>query len=66
MRKNKMQQRITDLATEYNYEAGLFQNEQDEKGAKSMLTAAGLTYLAAAVTSILQLLYYISIAKRRG
>jgi len=30
------------------------------------LTAAALTYLAAAVTSILQLLYYISVAKRRG
>jgi Zn-dependent membrane protease YugP len=45
-------------------EAGLFQNEEDRRGAQSMLTAAGLTYLAAAVTSILQLLYYISIAKR--
>ena len=47
-------------------EAGLFQSEEDEKGARSMLTAAGLTYLAAAVTSILQLLYYISVAQRRG
>ncbi len=47
-------------------EAGLFQNAEDEKGARAMLTAAGLTYLAAAVTSILQLLYYISIAQRRG
>ncbi len=46
-------------------EAGLFQNEQDEQGARAMLTAAGLTYLAAAVTSILQLLYYISVARRR-
>ncbi len=35
-------------------------------GARSMLTAAGLTYLAAAITSILQLLYYISVAQRRG
>jgi len=46
-------------------EAGLFQNEADERGARSMLTAAGLTYLAAAITSILQLLYYISRAQQR-
>ena len=46
-------------------EAGLFQNEEDERGARSMLTAAGLTYLAAALTSILQLLYYISRAQER-
>ena len=46
-------------------EAGLFQNPEDERGARSMLTAAGLTYLAAAVTSILTLLYYISRAQRR-
>ena len=46
-------------------EAGLFQNEEDERGARSMLTAAGLTYLAAAVTSILTLLYYISRAQQR-
>ena len=46
-------------------EAGLFQNAEDEKGARSMLTAAGLTYLAAAVTSILQLLYLIARAQSR-
>ncbi|MFC2023885.1 zinc metallopeptidase [Chloroflexota bacterium] len=47
-------------------EAGLMQQGADAKGARAVLTAAALTYLAAAVTSILQLLYYISIAKRRG
>jgi Zn-dependent membrane protease YugP len=47
-------------------EAGLMQNEQDASGTKAVLTAAALTYLAAAVTSILQLLYYISVANRRG
>ena len=47
-------------------EAGLMVSAEDKQGAKAVLTAAGLTYLAAAVTSILQLLYYISIAKRRG
>lgn len=46
-------------------EAGLLENPQDEKGAKQMLKAAGMTYLAAAVTSVLQLMYYISLANRR-
>ena len=47
-------------------EAGLLKNSEDERGTKQMLNAAALTYLAAAVTSILQLLYYISVAERRG
>ena len=47
-------------------EAGLMQNDNDAKGARAVLTAAALTYLAAAITSILQLLYYISVANRRG
>jgi len=47
-------------------EAGLIQNETDAQGSRAVLTAAALTYLAAAVTSILQLLYYISIARRRS
>ena len=46
-------------------EAGLMQNQSDAGGARAVLTAAALTYLAAAVTSILQLLYYISVANRR-
>ena len=45
-------------------EAGLLTNDADRRGARKVLTAAGLTYLAAAVTSILQLLYYISIIER--
>lgn len=47
-------------------EAGLLQNQTDEAGARNMLTAAASTYLAAALTSILTLLYYISLARRRG
>jgi Zn-dependent membrane protease YugP len=31
-----------------------------------VLNAAALTYLAAAISSILQLLYYISVARRRS
>ena len=47
-------------------EAGLLKDPQDARGARQMLNAAALTYLAAAITSILQLLYYISVAERRS
>jgi hypothetical protein len=47
-------------------EAGLMYGEQDVSGSKAVLRAAAMTYLAAAITSILQLLYYISIARRRS
>ena len=47
-------------------EAGLMQVNQDEEGSRNVLTAAGLTYVAAAVTAILQLVYYISLAQRRN
>jgi hypothetical protein len=47
-------------------DAGLMESDQDSKGARQVLTAAALTYLAAAIASILQLLYYISVARRRG
>lgn len=45
-------------------EASLVQNEQEFQGAKAVLTAAALTYIAAAVSSVLQLLYYVSLAQR--
>ena len=47
-------------------EADLMETEADDKGSRAVLNAAALTYLAAAISSILQLLYYISIAKRRS
>jgi Zn-dependent membrane protease YugP len=47
-------------------EAGLMQAESDAQGSRAVLAAAALTYLAAAITSILQLLYYVSVANRRG
>lgn len=47
-------------------ETGLRQTEEDIAGTKAVLRAAAMTYLAAAVTSILQLLYYVSIAQRRN
>jgi Zn-dependent membrane protease YugP len=47
-------------------EAGLMKSEQDASGSRQVLNAAAMTYLAAAVTSLLQLLYYISLAQRRS
>ncbi|EKQ68263.1 putative Zn-dependent protease [Leptolyngbyaceae cyanobacterium JSC-12] len=46
-------------------EAGLTNTAAEAKGAKAVLTAAALTYVGAAVTSVLQLLYYISLAQQR-
>ncbi|GAB4574483.1 MAG: zinc metallopeptidase [Anaerolineae bacterium] len=46
-------------------QAGLVVTTEDAQGAREVLTAAALTYVAAAVTAILQLLYYISLANRR-
>ena len=45
-------------------ESGLLVRPQDEEGVRRVLTAAALTYVAAAVTAILTLLYYISLARR--
>ena len=45
-------------------ESGLMTTAEEEQGVKRVLTAAAMTYVAAAVTSILTLLYYISIARR--
>jgi uncharacterized protein len=46
--------------------SGLLTTAQDREGATSMLRAAALTYVAAAVTSVLTLLYYLSLARRGG
>ncbi|MDZ4764640.1 MAG: zinc metallopeptidase [Chloroflexota bacterium] len=46
-------------------ESGLMQTPQDESGARQVLTAAALTYVAAAVGAVLQLLYYINLAQGR-
>jgi len=47
-------------------EAGLMQSDQDKAGSQRVLMAAASTYIAAAVTAVLQLLYYISIGRRRS
>jgi Zn-dependent membrane protease YugP len=43
---------------------GVVTSAQDRNGARSMLTAAALTYLAAAIGAILTLLYYLTLARR--
>jgi hypothetical protein len=45
-------------------ESGLVVRPRDQEGARKVLIAAALTYVAAAVTSILTLLYYLSLARR--
>jgi hypothetical protein len=46
-------------------ESGLFVADEERSGARQMLNAAALTYVAAAVTAVLQLLYYLSLISRR-
>jgi uncharacterized protein len=46
-------------------EAGLMHNPDDASGARAVLRAAALTYVAAAVTAVLQLMYYLSLVNRR-
>ena len=46
-------------------ESGLLLSAEDKSGAQAVLRAAAMTYLAAAVTSLLQLFYYIGLARRR-
>jgi uncharacterized protein len=46
-------------------ESGLLVAEPDASGAREVLTAAALTYVAAAISAVLQLLYFISLANGR-
>jgi Zn-dependent membrane protease YugP len=46
-------------------QSGLMVSQQDRVGSRRVLTAAASTYVAAAITAILQLFYYISIGRRR-
>lgn len=47
-------------------ESGLLVTAEDRQGARAVLNAAAFTYLAALVTSLLQLVYYISLVQRRN
>jgi hypothetical protein len=45
-------------------QSGLMQADTDRQGSQKVLRAAALTYVAAAVTAVLQLLYYLRLAGR--
>ncbi len=45
--------------------SGLMQDTEDVSGSRQVLTAAALTYVAAAVTALLNLLYYVSLLNGR-
>ncbi len=47
-------------------ESGLMVSAEDLTGSRAVLTAAALTYFAAAITAVLQLIYFISLANRRN
>jgi Zn-dependent membrane protease YugP len=46
-------------------QSGLLVADQDASGARQVLTAAAMTYVAAAISAVLQLLYFVSLANRR-
>ena len=46
-------------------ETGIIQSEQEQRGVNSVLNAAALTYVAALVTAVLQLLYFASLLTGR-
>jgi uncharacterized protein len=65
---------LVTLPTEFNASSrakavlassGIVATQEEEAGVSKVLNAAALTYVAAAVTAILQLLYMISLASRR-
>jgi uncharacterized protein len=45
--------------------SGLMQSTEDSSGSRQVLTAAALTYVAAAVTALLNLVYYLSLLNGR-
>lgn len=47
-------------------ESGLIQTEEEMKGVSNVLNAAALTYVAALITAVLQMLYWISIVLGMG
>jgi Zn-dependent membrane protease YugP len=47
-------------------DTGLIQGEDEQRGVNNVLNAAALTYVAAVVTAVLQLLYYVSLVGGLG
>jgi hypothetical protein len=46
-------------------ETGIIQTEEEQRGVNNVLNAAALTYVAALVTALLQVLYYASLLAGR-
>jgi Zn-dependent membrane protease YugP len=47
-------------------QSGLIQTEDEMKGVSNVLNAAALTYVAALITAILQMMYWVSIVLGMG
>lgn len=47
------------------WESGLIIGEEERSGVNAVLNAAALTYVAALITSVLQLLYYVNMVRGR-
>jgi hypothetical protein len=48
------------------FESGIILGEEEQAGVNSVLNAAALTYVAALVTAVMQLLYYVSLISGRS
>ena len=46
--------------------SGMIMTKEEDKGVRQVLNAAALTYVAAIITSLMQLLYFVSLAGGRG
>lgn len=46
--------------------SGMIMTQEEDKGVRQVLNAAALTYVAAIITSLMQLLYFVSLAGGRG
>jgi Zn-dependent membrane protease YugP len=46
-------------------QTGIIRTDEEQRGVNAVLNAAALTYVAALVTAILQLLYYVSLVSGR-
>jgi uncharacterized protein len=44
----------------------MIMTKEEDKGVRQVLNAAALTYVAAIITSVMQLLYFVSLAGGRG
>jgi Zn-dependent membrane protease YugP len=53
-------------ARELLYNSGLISGEDEKRGVNQVLNAAAMTYVAALITAVLQLLYYVTLVMGMG